>query len=93
LLKRIPIFLAKVLVPKRKAKRASILDTDYWGLICKAQEMVDAELNPIDVSNSEEDNGVKGTGKHMDIWKDQTCMVLLSRGTLDQVLDDVVEVD
>ncbi len=55
--------------------------------------MVDAELNPIDVSNSEEDNGVKGTGKHMDIWKDQTCMVLLSGGTLDQVLDDVVEVD
>jgi hypothetical protein len=29
----------------------------------------------------------------MDIWKDQTCMVLLFGGTLDQVLDDVVEVD
>jgi hypothetical protein len=55
--------------------------------------MVDAKLNPIDVSNSEEDNGVKKTRKHMDIWKDQTCMVLLSGGTLDQVLDDDVEVD
>jgi hypothetical protein len=55
--------------------------------------MVDVKLNPIDVSNSEKDNGVKETGKHMDIWKDQTCMVLLSGGTLDQVLDDVVEVD
>ncbi len=28
--------LAKVLDPKRKAKRASVLDIDYWGLICKA---------------------------------------------------------
>ncbi len=55
--------------------------------------MVDVELNPIDVSNSEKDNGAKETGKHMDIWKDQTCMVLLFGGTLDQVLDDVVEVD
>jgi hypothetical protein len=30
----------------------------------------------------------------MDIWKDETYMVLLSGGTLDQVLDDdVIEVD
>jgi hypothetical protein len=29
----------------------------------------------------------------MDIWKDETCMVLLYGGTLDQVLDDVVEID
>jgi len=33
--------------PKRKTKRASILDVNYWGLICKAQEMVDAEMNSI----------------------------------------------
>jgi hypothetical protein len=55
--------------------------------------MVDAEMNSIDVSNSEEDNGVEEIGKHMDIWKDETCMVMLSGGILDQVLDDVVEVD
>jgi hypothetical protein len=55
--------------------------------------MVDAKMNPIDVSNSEEDNGVEETRKHMDIWKDETCMILLFGGTLDQVLDDVVEVD
>jgi hypothetical protein len=29
----------------------------------------------------------------MDIWKDETYMVLLSGGTLDQVLDDVVDID
>ncbi len=29
----------------------------------------------------------------MDIWKDETCMILLFGGTLDQVLDDAVEVD
>jgi hypothetical protein len=29
----------------------------------------------------------------MDIWKDETCMVLLFGNILDQVLDDVVEVD
>ncbi len=46
-------------------------------------------MNSIDVSNSEQDNGVE----KMDIWKDETCMVLLFGGTLDQVLDDVVEVD
>jgi hypothetical protein len=55
--------------------------------------MVDAEMNSIDVSNSEHDNGVEKTRKQMHIWKDETCMVLLSGGTLDQVLDDVVEVD
>jgi len=55
--------------------------------------MVDAEMNPIDVSNSEEDNGVGETRKQMDIWKDETYMVLLSGRTLDQVLDDVVEID
>jgi hypothetical protein len=55
--------------------------------------MVDAEINPIDVSNNEEDNEVKEMGKYMDIWKDETCMVLLSKGTLDQVLDVVIEVD
>jgi len=29
----------------------------------------------------------------MDIWKDETCMVMLSGGTSDQVLDDAVEID
>jgi hypothetical protein len=29
--------------------------------------MVDVEINPIDVSNSEEDNEVGETGKQMDI--------------------------
>jgi hypothetical protein len=29
----------------------------------------------------------------MDIWKDETCMVMLSVGTMDQVLGDVIEVD
>jgi hypothetical protein len=29
----------------------------------------------------------------MDIWKDENCMVLLSGGTLDQVLDDAIKVD
>jgi len=55
--------------------------------------MVDAKMNSIDVSNNEEDNGVEETAKQMDIWKDETCMVLLSGGILDQVLNDVVEVD
>jgi hypothetical protein len=85
--------LAEAPTPKRKAKGASIPYDDYWGLICKAQEMVDADVNSIDVSNSEEDNGVEETGKQMDIWKDETCMVLLSGGTLDQVLNDVIEID
>jgi hypothetical protein len=34
--------LTKVPAPKRKAKRSSILDTNYWGLICELHEMVDA---------------------------------------------------
>ncbi len=50
-------------------------------------------MNSIDVSNNEQDNGVDKTKKQMDIWKDETCMVLLFGGTLDQVLDDVVEID
>ncbi len=29
----------------------------------------------------------------MDIWKDENCMILLSKGTLDQVLDDAIEVN
>jgi hypothetical protein len=29
----------------------------------------------------------------MDIWKDETCMILLFGRTLDQVLNDVVEID
>jgi hypothetical protein len=32
-------------------------------LICEAQEMVDAEINPIDVSSSEEDNEIEETRK------------------------------
>jgi hypothetical protein len=55
--------LAEALIPKRRAKGASIIDVDYWGLFCKAQEMVDAEMNSIDVSNIEEDNGVDKIGK------------------------------
>jgi hypothetical protein len=34
--------LTKVPTLKRKAKRYAILDTNYWGLICKPHEMVDA---------------------------------------------------
>ncbi len=85
--------LAEAPTLKRKAKKASIPNADYWGLICEVQEMVDVEMNSIDVSNSEEDNGVEKTRKQMDIQKDETCMVLLSGGTLDQVLNDVVEID
>ncbi len=50
-------------------------------------------MNSIDVSNNEEDNGVDKIGKQVEIWKDETCMVLLFGGTLDQVLNDVVEID
>ncbi len=85
--------LVKVPILKRRAKEASITNVKYWGLVCEAQEMVDAKMNSIDVSNIEEDNGVDETRKQMDIWKDETCMVLLYGGTLDQVLDDVVEID
>ncbi len=84
---------AKVPTPKRKVNRISAQDTSYWGLICKAQEMVDAKINPVDVSNSEEDIEIKEIGKQMDIQKDETCMILLFGGTLDQVLDDAIEVD
>jgi hypothetical protein len=31
--------------------------------VCEAEEMVDAEMNSIDVSNNEEDNGVEAIGK------------------------------
>ncbi len=41
-------------------------------------------MNSIDVNNIDEDNGVDKTRKQMDIWKDETCMVLLFRGTLNQ---------
>jgi hypothetical protein len=85
--------LVKVPILKRRAKEASITNVEYWRLVCEAQEMVDAKMNSIDVSNIEEDNGVDETRKQMDIWKDETCMVLLYGGTLDQVLDDVVEID
>ncbi len=88
-----PNLSAKAPIPKRRAKGASITNANYWGLVCEAQEMLDAEMNSIDVSNSEYDNGVDETGKQMDIWKDETCMVLLSGGTLDQVLDDTVEIN
>jgi hypothetical protein len=40
--------------------------------------MVDVEINPIDVSSSEEDIEIKEIGKQMDISKDETCMILLS---------------
>ncbi len=85
--------LAEVLAPKRKASRISTPDTNYWGLIYEAQAMVDAEINPIDVTSSEEDIEIEETRKHMDIWKDKTCMTLLSGSILDQVLDDATEVD
>jgi hypothetical protein len=39
--------------------------------------MVYAKINPIDVNNNEEDNEAKEIRKHMDIWKDETYMVLL----------------
>ncbi len=55
--------------------------------------MVDVETNPIDVSSSEEDIEIEEIGKYMEIWKDETCMTLLCRGIMDQVLDDVIEVD
>jgi hypothetical protein len=60
-------FLVEVSTPKRKANRVSALDTDYSGLICEAQEMVDAKINPIDVSSSEDNNEIEETWKQMDI--------------------------
>jgi hypothetical protein len=55
--------------------------------------MVDAEINPIDVSINEEDIKIEETVKQMDSWKDEINMILLSKGILDQVLDDVFNVD
>jgi hypothetical protein len=55
--------------------------------------MVDVEINPIDVSSSEEDIEIEEIGKHMDIWKDETWMILLFGSILNQVLDDAIEVD
>jgi hypothetical protein len=55
--------------------------------------MMDVEINPIYVSNNEEDIEIGDMEKHIDIWKDETCMILLFGSTLDQVLDDVIEVD
>jgi hypothetical protein len=79
--------------PKRKASRISTPDTNDWGLICEAKAMVDAKINPIDVSSNEEDIEIKEIGKHTNIWKDEICMTLLYGGILDQVLDDVTKVD
>jgi hypothetical protein len=62
-------------------------------MIYEAHVMVDAEVNPIDVSSNEEDMEIEEIRKQMDIWKDETCMTLLSGSTLDQVLDDAIEVD
>jgi hypothetical protein len=59
--------LTKVPAPKRKANRILAPNTNYWGLICKAQEMVDVEINPVDVNSNEEGIKIKETGKQMDI--------------------------
>ncbi len=85
--------LTKVPAPKRKASRISALDTSYWGLICEAQEMVNVEINPIDVNNNEEGIEIDEIRRQMDIWKDETSMILLFRGTLDQMLTNAIEVD
>jgi hypothetical protein len=58
-----PNLLVEAPIPKRGAKGAPIAYVDYWGLVCEAQEMVDAKMNSIDVSNNEEDIGVDETGK------------------------------
>jgi hypothetical protein len=55
--------------------------------------MMDAKINPIDVSSSEKDIEIEETRKQMDIWKDETNMIPLSRSTLDQVLANAIEVD
>ncbi len=85
--------LVEVLARKKKASRISAPYIDYWGMIYEAHVMVDAEVNPIDVSSNEEDMEIEEIRKQMDIWKDETCMTLLSGSTLDQVLDDAIEVD
>ncbi len=48
--------------------------------------MVDAKINPINVSNREENIEIEETRKEMDIQKDETNM-------MDQVLDDAIKVD
>jgi hypothetical protein len=53
--------------------------------------MVDVEINPIDLSNSEEDIEIDKIEKQMDIWKDETCMTLLFGSILDQLLDDATK--
>jgi len=60
-------FLAEIFALKRKVNRVSALDTEYWGLICEAQKMVDEEINPTDVNSSEDNNEIEETGKQMDI--------------------------
>jgi len=45
------------------------------------------------VSSSENDIEIEEIIKQMDIWKDETSMIMLFGGTLDQVLDDVIKVD
>jgi hypothetical protein len=59
--------LVGVPASKRKANRILEPYINYWGLICEAQEMVDAKINPIDVSSNEEDIEIKEIGKQMDI--------------------------
>jgi len=54
-------FLAKEPAPKRKANRISTPNTNYSGLICEAQEMVDAKINPIDGNSNEEDIEIEET--------------------------------
>jgi hypothetical protein len=85
--------LVEVPAPKRKSNRILTLDANYWGLICEAHEMVDAKINPIDVSSNEKDIKIEETMKQMDNWKDEINMILLSRSILDQVLDDAINVD
>jgi hypothetical protein len=53
--------LIEVPPPKRKASRISAPNIDYWGLICEDQVLVDVEINPIDVSSSEEDIEIEET--------------------------------
>ncbi len=85
--------LAEVPTLERKVSRISTLDIDYWGLICKAQVMVNAKINPINVNNNEKDIEIEEIRKHMYIWKDETCMTLLCGSIPDQMLDDAIEVD
>jgi hypothetical protein len=41
--------------------RISTPNTNYWGLICEAHVMVDAKINPIDVSSNEKDIEIEET--------------------------------